>query len=118
MEIKVRDGAVCLNGLGLPETLSGLDALLQCAYNRLNAVRGAFRYDRTLGSRLPRAALSGRHAPEEALGLAREALADCPELEAVRAEVSADAVAVFLETPLGAGCVTVNRRREGEKHDV
>ena len=99
MEIKVRDGAVCLNGLGLPETLSGLDALLQRAYNRLNAVRGAFRYDRTLGSRLPRAALSGRHAPE-------------------RAEVSADAVAVFLETPLGAGCVTVNRIGEGEKHDV
>ncbi len=53
MEIKIQNGAVCLNGLGLPETLSGLEALLQRAHNRLNAVRGAFPYDRTLGSRLP-----------------------------------------------------------------
>ena len=42
MEIKIQNGAVCLNGLGLPETLSGLEALLQRAHNRLNAVRGAF----------------------------------------------------------------------------
>ena len=61
MEIKIQNGAVCLNGLGLPETLSGLEALLQRAHNRLNAVRGAFPYDRTLGSRLPYAAFSADH---------------------------------------------------------
>ena len=78
MEIKIQNGAVCLNGLGLPETLSGLEALLQRAHNRLNAVRGAFPYDRTLGSRLPYAAFSADHGAEEALGFAREALRDCP----------------------------------------
>ena len=101
MEIKIQNGAVCLNGLGLPETLSGLEALLQRAHNRLNAVRGAFPYDRTLGSRLPYAALSADHGAEEALGFAREALRDCPEIHAARAAVAPDAVTVFVETPLG-----------------
>ena len=78
MEIKIQNGAVCLNGLGLPETLSGLEALLQRAHNRLNAVRGAFPYDRSLGSRLPYAALSADHGAEEALGFAREALRGLP----------------------------------------
>ena len=104
MEIKIQNGAVCLNGLGLPETLSGLEALLQRAHNRLNAVRGAFPYDRTLGSRLPYAALSADHGAEEALGFAREALRD--------------AVAVFVETPLGEGSVTVHRKKEGDEDDV
>ena len=118
MEIKVRDGAVCLNGLGLPETLSGLDALLQRAYNRLNAVRGAFRYDRTLGSRLPRAALSGRHGRRRRSALRARRLRTARSLRRCAPRFRRDAVAVFLETPLGAGCVTVNRIGGGEKHDV
>ncbi len=118
MEIKIRDGVVCENSLGLPEALEGLEALLQRAFNRLNAVQGAFPYDRTLGSRLPYAALSQRHGAEQALGFAREALRDCPEIEAVRAEVAADTVTVYLETPLGGGSVTVNRKEEGDANDI
>ena len=118
MEIKIQNGAVCLNGLGLPETLSGLEALLQRAHNRLNAVRGAFPYDRSLGSRLPYAALSADHGAEEALGFAREALRDCPEIPAARAAVAPDAVTVFVETPLGEGSVTVHRKKEGDEDDV
>ena len=118
MEIKILDGEICINDLGLPETLEGLDALLQRAYNRLHAVQGAFPYDRSLGSRLPEAVFSGQHGAEQALGFAREALRSCPEIEAVRAEVTADAVTVYLETPLGGGSVTVKRKEEDDANDI
>ena len=46
-EIKVDQGRICDNGLGFPKKLEGPEAELQRIYNRLNVVRGSFRYDRT-----------------------------------------------------------------------
>lgn len=108
-EIRLENGAVCANGLGLPETVYGLEALLQRAKNRLNAVRGGFLYDLSLGSRIPQTALSGRHAAEQALGFAKEALKDCPQIEVLRAQVGENTVTLLLKTPLGEGSVDVHR---------
>ena len=115
MEIKIQNGAVCLNGLGLPETLSGLEALLQRAHNRLNAVRGAFPYDRTLGSRLPYAAFSAAPGAAEARGFAREARRAGPAIGSAPVCHPVHAVTVFVETPLGEGSVTVHRKKEGDE---
>ena len=73
MDVRLENGVIRQNGLGLPETADGLDALLQRAYIRLNAVRGSFPYDRALGSRIPQMAITAEHAVEQALGFAREA---------------------------------------------
>lgn len=109
MDVVLENGKIRRNGLGLPETADGLAALLQRAYIRLNAVRGSFPYNRTLGSRIPQMALTEEHAAEQALSFAREALADCPALMAERVELQDGVVAVFLTTPLGEGCVTVRK---------
>ena len=109
MDVRLENGVIGQNGLGLPETVEGLDALLQRAYIRLNAVRGSFPYNRTLGSRIPRMEMNGEHAAEQALGFAREALMDCPALTAERAEIHGDTVTVFLATPLGTGSITVKK---------
>lgn len=113
MEIRLDNGAVCANGLGLPETAEGLEALLQRVYNRLNTVRGSFPYDRELGSRIPEMTLSENTA-EEALRFAQEALLSCPEVTVQMAVLSGDTVTVTLSTPLGAGSVTVYRREKEE----
>lgn len=110
-ETKLDNGKVCGNGLGLPKTLDGLDAVMQRAYNRLNIVRGSFRYDRELGNRmLGEAALT----EEIALRFAQEALLPCPEIAVIRAEIREDAVTVLLSTPLGEGSVTVYLKEEDE----
>ncbi|MGN0478868.1 MAG: hypothetical protein ACI4GO_05510 [Hominenteromicrobium sp.] len=115
MEIRLNDGSICQNGLGLPETAEGLDALMQRAYIRLNTVRGSFPYDRTLGSRIPQMAVTTGHAEERALGFAREALLGCPEITAERAEIHGNAVTVFLSTPLGSGSVTVEKEETADE---
>lgn len=107
MEIKLENGKICVNGLGLPETAEGLEALLQRAYNRLNTVRGSFQYDRTFGSRIPEMDFSTAYAAEEVLRFAQEALLECPEIVVENAVIHQNTVSVTLSTPLGAGTVTV-----------
>lgn len=103
-EIKLKNGRVCQNALGIPETAVGLEALLQIAHNRMNIVKHSFEHDRELGCRIKSEwPVSGR----EALNLAREALLSCPELEAVNVELHGDSVTVLISTPLGEGCITV-----------
>ena len=84
MESKIENGRMGVNALGMPEELFGLDALLQHAYNRLNLLRGSFRYDGKLGCRLPGA--QGVTA-EMALRFAQEALLPCPEIAVIGAEL-------------------------------
>lgn len=110
-EIKINNGAICMNGLGLPQTVSGLDAVLQLAYNRLNVMRGAFVFDPKMGCRM-------RNEPsltaETAMQFAQEALFPYPEIRVLRAVCTADAVTVWLSTPLGEGSVCVKRKGENE----
>lgn len=114
MEIRLENGAVCANGLGLPETAEGLEATLQRVYNRLNAVRGSFLYDRSLGSRIPEMDLSVEEAAENALRFAQEALLDCPEITVEGTKVLGNTVIVTLSTPLGTGNVTVYGKERNE----
>ena len=107
MEIKIENGAVCTNGLGLPETVSGMLALLQRAYNRLQIKRGSFPYDRQMGCRM-----HGVQTLTEktALQFAQEALLPYPEIRVLKAAVQEDAVTVLLWTPLGEGSVRILRK--------
>lgn len=98
MEIELSDGRIARNGLGLPKTLSGSGALLQRARTRISAVRGAFPYLRTLGSRIPGMDTANGHAAEQALGFAREALFGLPGVEAAGAQVDGETVTVYAQT--------------------
>lgn len=106
-EIKVECGRICDNGMGCPATLSGQEAVLQQVYNRLNVIRGSFRYDRTLGSRIPEMDIRAENAGVLALRYAQEALLPCPGIRAEAAKPDEDRVTVTVVTPLGRGEVTV-----------
>ena len=115
-EIKVDQGQICDNGLGFPKKLDGLEAELQRIYNRLNVVRGSFRYDRTLGSRIPMMQADAPSAERLALRYAQEALLPCPAVTVTAVEMDGDRVLVCVETPKGAGRVTVYLKEDG--HDI
>lgn len=51
MEVVILNGITQTAATGLPKTAEGLNALMQRAYNRICLKRGAFCYDRVLGSR-------------------------------------------------------------------
>lgn len=106
-EIKVDRGEICDNGMGCPVMLEGLNAVLQRVYNRLNVIRGSFRYDRTLGSRIPEMDVRAEHADRLALRYAQEALLPCPDIRVEAARPGKNSVAVTVVTPLGRGKVTV-----------
>ena len=115
-EIKVDQGRICDNGLGFPKKLEGPEAELQRIYNRLNVVRGSFRYDRSLGSRIPTMQTGMPSAERVALRYAQEALLPCPAVTVTAVEIDWDRVLVSVETPKGAGCVTVYLKEDG--HDI
>ena len=106
-EIKVERGKICDNGMGCPVMLDGLKATLQRVYNRLNVIRGSFRYDRTLGSRIPEMDVRAENADRLALRYAQEALLPCPEVRVEAAWPGEDRVVVTVVTPLGQGEVNV-----------
>ncbi len=106
MALKLQDGTYVLGPAGLPETVSGLEELLQNALLRLSIPRGSFPYGRDLGSGLKGLDRSGEHAGEQAAALANEALLDLPGVRAEKAEFRQDGrIAFTLSTPLGEGTV-------------
>ena len=111
MESKIENGRMGVNALGMPEVLTGIDALLQRAYNRLNLLRGSFRYDGELGCRLPGVK---EVTAEAALRFAQEALLPCPEIAVIGAEIYGSTAVVLLSTPLGEGSVTVYLKEEDD----
>ena len=112
MEIKIENGEICTNGLGLPETVTGQKALLQRAHNRLQMKRGGFLYNRHLGCRWH----DGQALTEKtAVQLAQEALLPMyPEVRVLGAVLEDGAVTVRLETPQGAGDVRILRKGEDD----
>lgn len=104
MELKLGNGTYILGSTGLPETVSGLDELLQDIRIRLTIPKGGFPYDRDLGSRLKEVEPSKEHAAERALALANEALLDLPGVRAEAAELrEGGEIAFTVRTPLGKG---------------
>lgn len=110
-EIEIRDGRIARNGLGLPKTVFGNKAVLQRAENRVRASRGAFPYDRTLGSRIA-AEAEREHPACFALAAAREALLQERGAAAVSAKAEGDAVTVCLAA--GSESRKVELRTGGE----
>ena len=69
MEVVILNGITQTAATGLPKTAEGLNALMQRAYNRICLKRGAFCYDRVLGSRFYMLDAADEHAEERALRL-------------------------------------------------
>lgn len=105
--MKVERGDYVLNPMGLPETVSGKEELLQRAGMCIALRRGCFPYDRSLGSELWRWEPEAEHSEERATALANEALLELPGLRAVSAQITSGGVIFTIVTPLGEGEVTV-----------
>ena len=73
MEVVILNGITQTAATGLPKTAEGLNALMQRAYNRICLKRGAFCYDRVLGSRFYMLDAADEHAEERALRYAQAA---------------------------------------------
>ena len=107
MEIVIRDGKILKKPTGLPLDATGLEALLQRAYNLAALKYGAFCYDRTLGSLLADLDTAEEHAAERALRCAQAALLRYPELDAVNAVLRDGQCVIEIQTPLGTGEIAV-----------
>lgn len=107
MELKWKDGGLALGPGGIPETVSGLEELLQKVWMRLALRRGSFPYGRELGSGLADWDAGEEHSRERAEALANEALLDLPGVRAETARILENGVAFTVSTPLGEGEVTL-----------
>ncbi len=107
MALKLKDGEYSLGAGGLPETVSGLEELLQDVRLCLTLPRGNFPYGRDLGSGLHCLDPGEEHRDQRALALANEALIDMPGVRAVKVVFPEDGGMIFtVSTPLGEGDVT------------
>lgn len=107
MEVVILNGVTQTAATGLPKTAEGLDALLQRAYNRICLKRGAFCYDRALGSRFYMLDAVDEHAEERALWYAQAALLPLAGAEVISVRREGERFIFELETSLGAGEITV-----------
>ena len=83
----------------MPQWVQGADVWKQRARLRLEAVRGAFCYDRSFGSRL--ASLGEKAGDREWLAAAREALLPEPALDVTAAQCLGGTCVLTLRTPEG-----------------
>ena len=107
MEPRIDKGVMVTDGLGMPEVRTGVDALLQRVYNRLNMRRGCFCYAPNLGSRIPDTA---EWDGGVILQFAQEALLSCGDVRVKDAVLFDDRAEIRVETPMGSGTVTVYRK--------
>lgn len=103
MEVVILNGITQTAATGLPKTAEGLNALMQRAYNRICLKRGAFCYDRVLGSRFYMLDASDEHAEERALRYAQAALLPLAGVEAVSVRREGERFIFGLQTMLGTG---------------
>ena len=104
MEVVILNGITQTAATGLPKTAEGLNALMQRAYNRICLKRGAFCYDRVLGSRFYMLDAADEHAEERAL---RYALLPLAGVEAVSVRREGERFIFGLQTMLGTGKIAV-----------
>lgn len=105
MEVVILNGITQTAATRLPKTAEGLNALMQRAYNRICLKRGAFCYDRVLGSRFYM--LDAEHAEERALRYAQAALLPLAGVEAVSVRREGERFIFGLRTMLGTGKIAV-----------
>lgn len=107
MDTKIVDGNAVLGPTGLPETVEGLEELLQYARLRLAMKRGSLPYNRELGSGLYQWSAQEDRALDRALALANEALLGLAGVRAKSAEAVDGGVRFLIATPLGEGEVEI-----------
>ena len=107
MEVVILNGLTQTAATGLPKTAEGLNALMQRAYNRICLKRGAFCYDRVLGSRFYMLDAADEHAEERALRYAQAALLPLAGVEAVSVRREGERFIFGLQTMLGTGEIAV-----------
>lgn len=106
MDTAIGNGDFLQTSGGKPAELTGKAELLQQAYIRLKARRGAFPYDPKLGSRMHTLPPENRTI-ETVLACVEEAMHDCDSLEVVSTTVTEDGVAVEISTVYGNGTVVI-----------
>ena len=106
-EIVILNGITQTAATRLPKTAEGLNALMQRAYNRICLKRGAFCYDRVLGSRFYMLDAADEHAEERALRYAQAALLPLAGVEAVSVRREGERFIFGLRTMLGTGKIAV-----------
>lgn len=107
VEVVILNGITQTAATGLPKTAEGLNALMQRAYNRICLKRGAFCYDRVLGSRFYMLDAADEHAEERALRYAQAALLPLAGVEAVSVRREGERFIFGLRTMLGTGEIAV-----------
>ena len=107
VEVVILNGITQTAATGLPKTAEGLNALMQRAYNRICLKRGAFCYDRVLGSRFYMLDAADEHAEERALRYAQAALLPLADVEAVSVRREGERFIFGLQTMLGTGEIAV-----------
>ncbi len=107
MEVVILNGITQTAATGLPKTAEGLNALMQRAYNRICLKRGAFCYDRVLGSRFYMLNAADEHTEERALRYAQAALLPLAGVEAVSVRCEGERFIFGLQTMLGTGEIAV-----------
>lgn len=107
VEVVILNGITQTAATGLPKTAEGLNALMQRAYNRICLKRGAFCYDRVLGSRFYMLDAADEHAEERALRYAQAALLPLAGVEAVSVRREGERFIFGLQTMLGTGEIAV-----------
>ena len=113
MDMKWEQGDWALGPTGLPETVEGLEELLQNGAMAIAMEQGSLPYDRSLGSRFYLWDREEEHALERAVALANEGLLSLPGVQAISAQETEDGVVFTLQTPLGEGSVTVWKATKG-----
>lgn len=101
MDTRVENGGFVLGPNGLPETVEGLEELLQYARLRLTLRRGSLPYNRELGSGLWQWSREEPKAEDRALALANEALLGLPGVRAKGVRLTERGAAFTIATPLG-----------------
>lgn len=107
MDTRVENGGFVLGPNGLPETVEGLEELLQYARLRLTLRRGSLPYNRELGSGLYQWSPQEDRAEDRALALANEALQGLGGVRAVSARAADSGLVFSVATPLGEGEITL-----------
>ena len=112
MEVVILNGITQTAATGLPKTAEGLNALMQRAYNRICLKRGAFCYDRVLGSRFYMLNAADEHAEERALRYAQAALLPLAGVEAVSVRREGERFIFGLQTMLGTEEIYAHMAKE------
>lgn len=107
MDTKIENGGFVMNSRGIPETVSGLEEVLQQIKIALTINKGSYRYNRNLGSRIKEIDLSYEHAEDRLKMTANEALVDSPGIEIIDAIIGDGYVDFTAATYLGQGNVRI-----------